>query len=254
MNWLKERFRDLALWPLNLVRDFPRRNGRFLQTLHSGLKTARHLPAELQKAKQKRNGIKRLGNWLHLLLVQLFDLVGGPEIVQFWLHLLTYTTPLTPTEIKMMQTLLGEKGMRYQDIRVAQGGLMKYVFQNNGNLAFATWYTINLPQYHGGNVDLPTRQNLPIVVHELTHVYQYHTVGSRYMSEAIYVLIKHKRNCYAYGGGQGLAEALHSQLTMADFNREQQAQIVQDYFARTEAGREVHNYLPFIIQMKAGRL
>ena len=254
MYWLKERFRDFFLWPINLVRDFPRRSGRLITTCKVGIKTFINLPQELQKAKQNQNTLKRLGAWSHLLLVNLFDIVGGPEIAQFFMHLMTHTSPLTAKEVQMMETILGEDGMRYHEIRVAQGGLMKYVFQRNGNLAFATWYTINLPKYHGKQSEIPTRQNLPIMVHELTHVYQYHHVGSRYMTEAVYVLIKHNRDCYRYGGEAGLLEAIQSQQTIADFNREQQAQLVQDYFAKQKGGQDIANYLPFIRQLRRGKL
>ncbi len=254
MYWLKERFRDLALWPINLVRDFPRRSGRLWQTCLIAFKTLRSFPSELKKAKRQQNTLIRFTNWIHLLLLNVFDLFGGPEIAQFLMHLITHTTPLTPEEIKMMQALLGEQGMRYQDVRVAQGGLMKYVFQRNGNLAFATWYTINLPQNHGRNSQIPTRQNLPVVVHELTHVYQYHIVGSRYMSEAIYVLIKYNRDCYCYGGTDGLMQAIQNGDTIANFNREQQAQIVQDYFMRQQNNEDISSYLTFLEQVKIGQI
>lgn len=254
MYWLKERLRDLVLWPINLVRDFPRRSGRLWQTCIIAFKTLYCFPTELKKAKSQQNTLTRFANWIHLLLLNVFDLFGGPEIAQFFMHLITHTTPLTPEEIKMMQALLGEHGMRYQDVRVAQGGLMKYIFQRNGNLAFATWYTINLPQNHGHDSQLPTRQNLPVVVHELTHVYQYHIVGSRYMSEAIYVLIKYNRDCYRYGGGDGLMQAIQERHTMANFNREQQAQIVQDYFMRQQNKEDLSSYLPFLEQVRIGQI
>ena len=254
MFWFQERLRDLALWPINLIRDFPRRSGRFFRTCHCGIITFLHFPAELQKAKQQKNATRRFGAWSHLFIIQLFDLFGGPEIAQFFMHLITHTTPLTPTEIDMMQSVLGKNSMRYHDIRVAQGGLMKYVFKYNGNLAFATWYTINLPQHHGRNLTTPARQNLPIVVHELTHVYQYHHVGSRYMTEAIFVLLKYNRDCYKYGGVDGLAEAVAKKMPIAEFNREQQAQIVQDYFTRQLSKDDVTKFLPFIDQIRAGQL
>ena len=242
------------LWPINLVRDFRQRTHRLLKTAHVGAITVFHLPQVLNESKQPGTTLRRFGAWSHLCIVQIFDLLGGPELAQFFMHLITHTTPLTPTETEMMKAILGEDALRYQDIRVAQGGLMKYVFQRNGNLAFATWHTINLPEYHGRSQDIRTRENLPIVVHELTHVYQYHVVGSRYMTEAIYVLIKFNRDCYAYGGEEGLMCAQKEGTRFASFNREQQAQIVQDYFSRLQDGKPIERYLPFIEQVRAGQL
>ncbi len=35
--WLGERLRDLSMWPVNLVRDFPIRAGRLLRTLERAI-------------------------------------------------------------------------------------------------------------------------------------------------------------------------------------------------------------------------
>jgi hypothetical protein len=254
--WLMERGRDLVMWPVNLVRDGPRRSGRLRQTLWQGaVGVVQFMPEGVQAARAgifgewlvKRPG--RLIDWLHRLLIQTFDVGGGPEIAQFLMHLITYTTPLTPGEWAMIEEVLGAKAMRYQDVRVAEGGLMDWVFKWNGNLAFTTWHTVNFPQtgHH-------TRHNWPILIHELAHVYQYERVGSRYLGEAIYMLIKTKRNCYGYGGAEGLHVDRQGGKCYKEYNREQQAQIVQDYFTRRQAGRDVSAYEPFLLEVRAGEL
>jgi hypothetical protein len=91
-------------------------------------------------------------------------------------------------------------------------------------------------------------------MHELTHVYQYERVGSRYLGEAIYMLIKTKRNCYSYGGAEGLHVDRQGGKCYKEFNREQQAQIVQDYFTRRQDDQDITAYEPFLIEVRAGEL
>lgn len=255
-TWFFERMRDLSMWPVNLVRDFPLRVRRLGRLLLNGARGAiEFLPGTVRAARRDELGRwlrccgGRLAAWFHQLLMALFDLVGGPELAQFLTHWFTITTPLTREEIGMISSVLGPEALRYEDVRVAEGGLLDVVFRLNGNLAFATWHTVNLPR-NGRH----TRQNYPILIHELTHVYQYEQVGSRYLGEAAYMLIKTKRDCYNYGGRSGLVDACAVGLRYCDYNREQQAQITQDYFFLRQKGADVTAYEPFIAQARAGEL
>ena len=254
--WLGERLRDLFMWPINLVRDFPIRAGRLLRTLARGVDAILFFFPELFDAIRHRESgqwlrtkVGRFTDWLHQLLTQLFDLFGGPEIGEFLIHLTSKTTPLTGDEIGVISAILGPQAMRYGDVRVVEGGLFELIFRLNGNLGFATWHSINLPR-----TGRHTRQNRGIVVHELTHVYQYERVGSRYLGEAVYMLIKTKRDCYNYGGSQGLLGACAIGQHYRHYNREQQAMITQDYYIRSEKGLEVVSYEPFIAQLRSGEL
>jgi hypothetical protein len=90
------------------------------------------------------------------------------------------------------------------------------------------------------------------VVHELIHVYQYEQVGTRYLGEAIYMLVKTKRDCYDYGGRNGLVMACSSGIHYCDYNREQQAMIVQDYCAIKQTDADLSAYQPFIEELQQG--
>lgn len=260
LYWLKERLRDAWLWPLNLVRDFPARSGRLAITLVAGSKTLLLAPLFIWRAlrlrtfwQEARRWACQTAVWLHLLLVQLFDLVGGPEICQFVMHLGMHTTPLTAAEITAVQSIFGPNNLRYREVRIAQGGILNLIFRYNGGLAFATWYTIHLPGIEE-NGDGNGRANLALLVHELTHVFQYHHVGSRYLGEAIYYLIITQRNCYHYGGATGLQSCAQQGKLFCQFNREQQAQIVQDYFVKIQEEQDVSAYLPYLVQMQKRNL
>lgn len=258
-NWISERLRDAAMWPINLVRDFPARLGRVLVTLWLGIVSVLQFFPEAARVMQDQNeglgrwlGYKtgRVVFWMHRLINELFDLVGGPELGEFFFHLITNTTPLTGAEIAKVNAVLSPNGLRYDNVRVAEGGLLEHViFRLNGNLAFATWHTINLPR-----TGRHRRDNFPLVMHELTHVYQYEQVGTRYLGEAIYMLIKTKRDCYNYGFIEGLVTAVSQGKSYADYNREQQAMIVQDYCTLMEKGHDTAAYEPFLSQLRSGKL
>jgi hypothetical protein len=94
------------------------------------------------------------------------------------------------------------------------------------------------------------RENLPLLIHELTHVFQYHHVGSRYLGEAIYYLVTTRRDCYQYGGVQGLQSCWQQGRTFRQFNREQQAQIIQDYFVKIQTKQDASAYLPYLAQLQ----
>jgi uncharacterized protein DUF4157 len=71
-----------------------------------------------------------------------------------------------------------------------------------------------------------------LAVHELTHVGQYELVGAMYMAQALYA--QQFGQGYDYNQLHGsLAASVAAGATYADFNREQQAQICEDYYCVT---------------------
>ena len=179
-------------------------------------------------------------------VLEVADLVGAPEIFAFAWRMLTRTSPLSGAEIAAAATVLGPRGVRYQDIRVAQAGVLKWVFAHNGQRAFATFHTLNLPEQGRHQ-----RENIDIVVHEIIHVYQYERAGSRYFAEAL--LGQHGAG-YDYGGPEGLRAAVSQGRGLRSFNREQQAQIAQDYYAAIRTRSDLTAYEPFIQQLREGTL
>jgi hypothetical protein len=68
-----------------------------------------------------------------------------------------------------------------------------------------------------------------LAVHELAHVGQYELVGAMYMAQALYA--QEFGQGYNYNSLHGsLSAAIAAGATYADFNREQQAQICEDYY------------------------
>ena len=135
--------------------------------------------------------------WTVQFVLQVLDLFGVPELFAFLWRAVTRASPLTGDEIVAATSVLGPFALRFQDIRVAQGGVLRPIFRRNGDRAFATFHTVNLPAT--GDHE---RSNVAILLHELVHVYQYERAGSRYFAEAL--LAQHEAG-YDYGGAGGSA-------------------------------------------------
>ena len=254
-NKLKTGLEDLGRWAINLVRDFPERLKRLAITIAEGMVgVVTFLPEALSVLLSQ--GFKGLGNWLvdklkggaawaGTLLSRILDMVGGPELLEFLEHLISAsTTPLTSEEIAAGRAVLGPNAVRWNDVRVCEGGWLDIVFKKNEGRAFTSFHTINLPEGERGDLDL--------MVHELTHVYQYEKVGSLYIGEALHA---QATSGYSYGGPEGLQAARESGKHYKDFNREQQAQIAQDYYEiRFKLDQPAPEYEPFIAELRAGQL
>jgi hypothetical protein len=231
-QWVGERLRDGRQWALNLIRDFSRRSGRLAGTV-----------AALGRVHRPQ----QVGAWLFHFGCHLFDLVGGPEAAQLVAHLFVRTSPLTAAEVAAAEAVLGKGAIRFGDVRIAEGGLLELVFRLNKKRAFATWHTVNLPEEgrHG-------RSNSSLLVHELTHVYQYERVGTVYIGQALQAQRRLGRRAYDYGGPAGLLEARAAGKRYNDYNREQQGQIAQDYYLLRQRREDTAAYEPFISELKAG--
>jgi hypothetical protein len=225
-----DAFQDVLRLPLNLLRETLRRAGRLVGVLAVGP------PA----------GKFAFGAWLHALAWTLFDLAGGPEMAQFFWRLVTDTRPLNGEETQAATAVLGPGAIRYKDVRIAQGGLLRFAFRLNKNRAFATWYTINLPDKRD--------DDLALLVHELTHTRQYERVGSVYIGQGLWVQSRLGRKAYDYGGPVGLQQDRAAGKRYNDYNREQQGQIAQDYCVRVQDGRDTSAYEPFIDELRQGLL
>lgn len=255
-DWLADRLEDAAKWAANLVRYLPSRIGRLTYTCGIALVALiTLLPVGYRVL--RRGGRGHFGSWWRArmqqgatrivqLVLEVLDILGVPEIFAFVWRLFTRATPLTGAEIATAATILGPAALRFHDVRVAQGGILDLVFRGNGNRAFVTFHTVNLPR-KGDH----TRENLDIVLHELVHVLQYERAGSRYLAEA---LVAQHREGYGYGGPSGLLVARDQGKRLRDFNREQQAQIAQDYYMHLRHRWDTAAYEPYIAELRAGNL
>lgn len=158
-----------------------------------------------------------------------FDALRGQYLFYLIWHRLTRARRLTAEEISLASAVIGASTLHYPKVRIASGGILNKIFTSNGSRAFTTFHTINLPQ------DAPQ----DILIHELAHVRQYERAGSKIMLQALRAqFLLGAVAAYQYGGPDGLSADFHSQKTLPEFNREQQAQIIQDYFVKIQEQKE----------------
>ncbi|MFC2014978.1 hypothetical protein ACFLUP_03190 [Chloroflexota bacterium] len=180
------------------------------------------------------------------------DSIYLPRLFEIIWHVFTVITKLNPHEIEAASSVLGTHSIRYDSVRVAEGRLLSLIFKLNKSRAFTTFNIINLPR-SGRH----SRANLDIVVHELVHVCQYQIIGSIYIPQA---LKAQRTEGYKYGGWQQLREDWSSGKHFRQYNREQQSQIVQDYFNKvirnelSEKDPVSQAYEPYINELKYGDL
>jgi hypothetical protein len=254
-GWTGDRVGDLATWAVHLIRDLPVRAGRLALTVWAGVLGVVTLAPAVARAWRAGRwaglrawawaALLRTGGWLATLVTRLLDLCGLPELLDFIWRTASHMSPLTGAEIAAASRVLGPTALRWGDVRVAQGGLLGLWYRLRGDRAFNTFYTVNLPR-NGPHA----RENLDILIHELVHVYQYERIGSVYGVESLYA---QRTSGYDYGGREGLRQAQAEGKHFCTFNREQQAQIVQDYYDRLCHGLDTTDYEPFIVEVQAGK-
>ncbi|MEZ5038269.1 MAG: hypothetical protein R2828_00190 [Saprospiraceae bacterium] len=149
------------------------------------------------------------------LLLSLADLLGLPEWYEIASHLLkSNTRPLAPREKALAECIFG-KQLRYKRIRIdekAKLGPRQFRF------CYVSFFTINS---WGKITD-------DILIHELVHIWQYQQIGARYIALAL--MAQRTPEGYNYGGVKHLLEIIEKKGTLQDYNFEQQADIIMDYF------------------------
>jgi hypothetical protein len=96
------------------------------------------------------------------------------------------------------------------------------------------------------------------LIHELTHQWQYQTLGWRYLREALHIQLKEGRRSYDYVRDLGtrenaLTEAKKLGRKFVNFNPEQQGDITRDYYYYLKQQRDCAPFEPFIEEVRKAR-
>lgn len=87
------------------------------------------------------------------------------------------------------------------------------------------------------------------LIHELTHAWQYQTMGWSYLLSAWDSQSKLGAKVYDFGGETSLKKRQKQGAKIKDFNLEQQGKIVQEYWERKKKGEDTSAYEPFIHEL-----
>ncbi len=196
--------------------------------------------------------------WMGGFLCKLLDILGWVELNQaFWQLFKRQTRHLTPLELHEAQLVYGSNTLPWQQIRIDEYSVLAKTgafFRGSHQLGLCLFYTINFTRPLNCT---PGNSDMSWLIHELIHVYQMYKLGSVYLIEATYA--QHTLG-YNYGGYAGLQQG----KPFAALNREQQGDIVQDYYEllyenrSTDLKLAAQSILPLyevlIKQMRSGQL
>ncbi len=156
--------------------------------------------------------------WKWRLLERLVRLAEGLFFSEILMFLNGLAKPncrrLTAAEIQMAEQVFGQS-IDYQKVRL--DARARIACRKHG-LAYVGFHSIN----SWGEL------SPPILIHELMHVWQFQHLGAVYIPRALFA--QTTRAGYDYGGVENLRRALAEGRSLLDFNYEQQADIVADFF------------------------
>ena len=180
-------------------------------------------------------------------LILLLELIGISEVYEIASELLKYRSrPLTARELELAKSIFGHSIRNYERVRIDE---LAYVGPRQYRFCYVSFYLIN----SWGPMQDKT------LIHELVHVWQYEQIGAVYMPRALGA--QRTSAGYNYGGVAALQQALNAGKSFYDFNLEQQADIVTDYFLLSQGqtvqwGEATENDLPvyqaFVDQLQKG--
>lgn len=139
--------------------------------------------------------------------------------------------PLTPGEIALAETVFGNS-IDYARVTITDGQFIGFqpkgtAMAPEGNLYMYGCYK---PDYATG--DAYTQGHF---IHEMTHVWQYQNKVLKPIVAAVELNFRHAFNYMA-----AYDYTLDARKDLLDYNMEQQASIVQDYFITKTAGHPAH--------------
>lgn len=143
------------------------------------------------------------------------DILAVPELYETFADWLKWRTrPLTPAEVTLLTPLFGTS-LHYDRIRIDERA---YLGPPQWNICYVSFSTINA----WGAI------NPALLIHEMVHVWQFQHLGSVYIPRALRA--QRSRAGYNYGGAIQVANWAQRSASLQDFNPEQQADLVADYW------------------------
>ena len=139
------------------------------------------------------------------------------------------TRLLTPTELSEARKIFGYS-VELEKVTINSGWLTKLCLKLNGGRNFTLGHTIYALEI-----------TLPVLMHELTHVWQYERYGWIVAVEAVW--------SQWFGKGYVIT-GIDLEGDFNDLEREQQATVIQDYYVMETAWPEYQNYYLMILSLK----
>jgi hypothetical protein len=221
IKWLGTQIWDKLTGALGRVAHWvtrlPARVGRLVMGLIHGIGSVRPWSSAWWESLTHISTWENFLSWVGTRLIELLEIAAVGEVLETVNEFVKFNTrALSSREVAVAQTVFG-KAIDLRLVRVDERAVLGPAFTKR---AFTSFHTINA---WGGLED-------SVLVHELTHVWQYERAGAIYMAQALHAQIRRGLGAYDYGGPDGLRAARAKGMHLTSFNREEQAQIVQDFY------------------------
>jgi hypothetical protein len=195
----------------------PSRVARLVTGLIQGLSTIRPWTLTWWESLAHLDTWEHFLSWVGTRLIDLLEIFGAGELLETVNEFVKFNTrALSSREVTRAESVFG-KSIDLSLVRIDERAVLGPAFTKR---AFTSFHTINA---WGGLED-------SILIHELTHVWQYERAGAVYMAQALHAQIRRGLGAYDYGGPAGLRAARTKGMRLTGFNREEQAQVVQDFY------------------------
>ncbi len=207
------------------VQKLPERVGRFLMGMWNGLLSLKPWSLDWWKSLAKAETWGNFLKWLGSRFVDLLEIAGIGEIYETAADFIKFNTRTLTSKEKSIASSIFGASIDLGLVRVDEYSVLGPSWSKR---EYTSFHTIN----GWGNLTDDT------LIHELVHVWQYETSGAIYMPQAIHAQAWGEG--YNYQGVAGLKEAKNAGKDIHSFNREQQGQIVQDFY-RIKQGKPPYN-------------
>lgn len=158
---------------------------------------------------------KNVVHWVFDFFFYLIDVLAIPELYQaLFLIFKPNTRPLSQEEQVLAQSIF-HSTLQYDLIRIDDRAKMG---TRTLALAYVSFNTINYRKVI----------KKAIFIHELMHIWQFQHFGSIYIAKAI--TAQRSKAGYDYGGVENLYRVMLRGGRLLEFNFEQQADIIEDYY------------------------
>lgn len=157
--------------------------------------------------------------WWAELFFLVMDFLLLPEFYETGMDLAKWKTrSLTENEKRLARSVFGD-AIHLERVRVDERARLGC---KSHQIIYVSFYTINAWG--------PFRPHL--LIHELVHVWQFQKMGSAYIPRAL--MAQRTEAHYNYGGVPALQQCIARAGKLEDFNLEQQAEIIADYYCIRE--------------------
>lgn len=197
---------------LDVFRYLPRRVGRLFDHIQLG---AQSFWTNSIQSLFRWNTMLGIGYWWLEFFMMLLECLGIAELFETVMDFVKFNCrPLNRWEKELAYSVFGDS-INYDRVRIDELAL---IGPRQGMFCYVSFYMIN----SWGNM-----QN-SVLLHELVHVWQFEHLGISYIPRALYA--QRTQMGYNYGGVSQLKTFCEAGKSLKDFNMEQQADIITDYY------------------------